>query len=208
MAASRFRTYVGVLGALALMFATASPVAANDTNGGIFVHAIDLRPRNGAAEGIGAGIEAALVPWKGTRYMDCPSGCIQGPYQPVYFGVGAFATHSTGTDADTRRDLYGLSVSIGLGKGPTDWFIPFCDVGLDARVVNTISADSVSADGVHHLGPTIGADVRVGVLGLVGDRLMYAVSASYLGAVAPGTGDNAGGLLLQASIGWRFWPGR
>jgi hypothetical protein len=92
---------------------------------------------------------------------------------------------------------------MGLGKGPTEWFVPFGDVGLDALVVNT-----VSADGVRHLGPTIGADVRVGVLGLLGNRLMYAVSASYLGAVAPGIGDNAGGVMLQASVGWRFWPGR
>ena len=43
---------------------------------------------------------------------------------------------------------------------------------------------------------------------MLGDRFMYAVSASYLGAVAPGTGDNAGGLLVQAAVGWRFWPGR
>lgn len=181
----------------------ASSAHANDTNGGVIVRAIDLRARNGVAEGIGAGVDAALVPWSGTKYMDCPSGCIQGPYQPVYFAVGAFATHGLGSDSDTRRDLYGLRASIGLGKGPTDWFIPFGAVGLDAMIV-----DTAFVDGTHALGPTIGADVRVGVLGMLGDRLIYAVSASYLGAVAPGAGDNAGGLMLEMSLGWRFWPGR
>lgn len=181
----------------------ASRAAANDTNAGVFVHASDMRPRDGVAEGVGAGVEAALVPWRGTRYMDCPSGCIQGPYQPAYAGVGAFVTHGVGSEPDTRRDLYRLRVSMGLGKGPTDWFIPFGAVGLDALVV-----DSVASDRTRHLGPTLGADVRVGVLGTIGDGLMYAVSASYLGAVAPGIGDNAGGLELELSIGWRFWPGR
>ena len=180
-----------------------SPAEANDTNGAVFVHAIDVQPQNGVAEGIGAGIEAALVPWSGTTHMDCPAGCIHGPYQPVYFGVGAFATHTLGTDADTRRDLYGLRASIGLGKGPNDWFIPFATIGLDGLIVNTVSSERA-----HHVRPTLGADVRVGILGMLGDRLMYAVSASYLGAVAPGTGDNAGGLVLEVAVGWRFWPGR
>jgi hypothetical protein len=196
------RTHVGNLAFVAVISA-ASPATANDTNAGVFVRAVDLRPQNGVAEGIGAGIEAALVPWSGTRFMDCPSGCIHGPYQPVYFGVGGFATHTRGTDSDTRRDLYGLRASIGLGKGPSDWFIPFGTLGLDALLVNTHSPDGMS-----DLGPTIGADVRVGVLGMVGDGCMYAVSASYLAAVAPGIGDNAGGLMLDVSVGWRFWPGR
>ena len=200
--------HVAFLGAFAVLLAT-SPVRANDTNAGVFVHAVDLRPQNDAAEGIGIGVEGALVPWSGTRFMDCPSGCIQGPYQPVYFGVGAFATRSVGGDTDTRRDLYGLRASIGFGKGPTDWFIPFGAIGLDALIVDTVSFDGTMSGGdTRDLGPTIGADVRAGVLGMLGDRLMYAVSASYLGAVALGTGDNAGGLMLEISVGWRFWPGR
>jgi hypothetical protein len=127
----------------------ASSAHANDTNGGLIVRAIDLRARNGVAGGIGAGVDAALFPWSGTKYMDCPSGCIQGPYQPVYFAVGAFATHSLGSDSDTRRDLYGLRASIGLGKGPTDWFIPFGAVS-SARTdlaAWTISVADTDTDG-------------------------------------------------------------
>lgn len=202
MFAPRSHTHVGFLFVLVAMLAS-TPAAANDTNGGVFMRGIDLRPRNAVARSVGVGVDAALVPWSGTRYMDCPSGCIHGPYQPVYFSVGAFATQSLGTESETRRDLYGLRASIGLGKGPRDWFTPFGAVGLDALVVNTHLGDGTS-----ELGPTIGADVRVGVLGMIGDGLMYAVSASYLGAVAPGSGDNAGGLVLDVTVGWRFWRGR
>jgi hypothetical protein len=176
--------------------------AGGDGNGGVFVHGTDLRPRNGVAESIGVGGDVAFTPWSGTKYMDCPSGCINGPYEPLYLGAGVFGTHTTGSDTDTRRDLYGLRASIGLGWGPRDWFIPFGTLGLDALVVNTNTQD-----GSHHLGPTLGADVRVGVLGMVGERFMYAVSAAYLGAVAPGTGDNAGGVMFEIAGGWRFWPG-
>jgi hypothetical protein len=185
-----------------VVVAASSPALAGDGNAGMFVHATDLRPRNGVAEGIGAGVDLAFTPWSGTKYMDCPAGCIAGPYEPVYFGAGAFATHTIGSDTETRRDLYGLRAAIGLGWGPKDYVIPFGTVGLDALVVNTNMSD-----GTHHLGPTIGADVRVGVLGMFGG-FMYAVSAAYLGAVAPGTGDNAGGLLVEIAGGWRFWPGR
>lgn len=190
---------VAISGVLAC-FASA-PAHADPSAGGVLVRAIELRPQHDVAISDGAGVDVALVPWQGIREEDCPSGCIETPYvNPLYLGVGAFGTVSRGDATQVRRDLYGVRVTAGGGWGPKPWLLGFVACDLDALDVQTNLPG-----GGHHGGPTLGADVRVGLLGQLGERFMYMVDASYLGAVAPGVGDNAGGLAIEIGVGWRFW---
>jgi hypothetical protein len=168
---------------------------------GVLVGAGEVPTHGDIARSYGAEIEAALVPFTGSRgcsCQDCETICVADAY-PYYFGVGAFGAISDGTVTKTRRDLYGLHGSAGLALKPARWFIPFITVGLDALYVDTELASDT-----HDRGVTLGADARAGVLGYLGAHAIYSVSVSYLGAVAPGVGDNAGGLSVWGAIGWRF----
>jgi len=192
-----------------ILASLASAATADDMNGGVLVRVITNRPLNGVATESGGDVELALVPWGGVDMERCAPhslspNCLSSQHyrNPLYLGLGAFVGFSNGTNADTRRDLYGVRVSSGLGSALTKWLVPFATIGLDALFVATDLPN-----GSHHRGPTLGIDVRAGILGTFGSSFMYSISASYLGAVAPGTGDNAGGLLLGVGLGWRLWQG-
>jgi hypothetical protein len=188
---------------LAFAMLAAAPVAADPANGGVLVRAIELRPQNAVAVSDGLGVDAALVPYRGIRQEDCPSGCISASYlNPLYLGLGAFVTKSRGDATMARRDLYGMRATFGAGFGWTPWLLGYAALDLDAMVVTTDLPG-----GGHHAGPTLGADVRVGIEGQLGSRTLYSIGVAYLGAVAPGTGDNAGGLQLEVALGWRLLDG-
>ena len=163
---------------------------------GALAGGLALLPRSDVPRAYGVAIEGALLPL--VSIEDCDDGACKSTIGP-YFGVSALAAVADGAPDRTRRGLYGLRLGAGLGWGRSVRFVPYATVGLDALVVTT-----TLPSGAANAGITLGADVRVGVLGQVGTRLLYQVGASYLGAVAPGIGDNAGGLVLQASLGWRF----
>lgn len=163
---------------------------------GALVGGLALLPRSDVPRAYGVAIEGALLPL--VSIEDCDDGACTSTIGP-YLGVSGLAAVTDGAPDRTRRGLYGLRLSAGLGWGRSVRFVPYATVGLDALVVTT-----TLPSGSDNAGLTLGADVRVGVLGQLGTRLLYQVGASYLGAVAPGVGDNAGGLVLQASLGWRF----
>lgn len=155
-------------------------------------------PRGDVARSEGAGVELAMMPQTTTRVDDCPAGCIVTPHtDPLWLGFGAFATIGEDTPGKARRNVYGMHPSVGFGWGPAQWLVGFATVGLDVLVVTTDVGDE------HHAGPTLGADLRFGLLGYLGKRFTYQLSGAYLAAVAPGVGDNAGGLVVQAALGWR-----
>lgn len=163
---------------------------------GALVGGLTLLPRSDVPRAYGVAIEGALLPL--VSIEDCDDGACSSTIGP-YLGVSGLAAVTDGAPDRTQRGLYGVRLAGGLGWGRSVRFVPYATVGLDALVVTT-----TLPSGSDNAGLTLGADVRVGVLGQLGTRLLYQVGASYLGAVAPGVGDNAGGLVLQASLGWRF----
>lgn len=163
---------------------------------GALAGGLALLPRSDVPRAHGVAIEGARLPL--VSIEDCDDGACTSTIGP-YLGVSGLAAVADGAPDRTRRGLYGLRLVAGLGWGRSVRFVPYATVGLDALVVTTTLPSGADTAGI-----TLGADVRVGVLGQLGPRLLYQVGASYLGAVAPGVGDNAGGLLLQASLGWRF----
>jgi hypothetical protein len=186
---------------LAVLVVCSTSALAKPLDLGVFVEAAELPAHDDDARSYGVGLEAALVPFtadRGCGCEDCDVIC-EPDTGPYYFGVGAVGARSDGTPDTTRRDLYGLHASAGLAVQPARWFIPFLTMGIDALYVDTELARGARARGI-----TLGADARGGVLGYVGAHGIYAVTASYLGAVTPGIGDNAGGLCVTAAIGWRF----
>jgi hypothetical protein len=183
-----------------LLFAPLPSARAKPLDAGVLLHGTETTAHDDVAPSYGIGIEAALLPLTADDVQDCPAGCIVTPHTgPYYFGVGAFARIADRSPNRTRRDVYGLHGAVGFGWSPTLWAIPFVTVGLDALIVSTALPGED-----RHVGPTLGVDGRAGVIGYLGSRIVYTIDASYLAAVAPGTGDNAGGLVLEASIGWRI----
>lgn len=164
---------------------------------GVTVGAAAVMPRDGVAGSYGATLEGSLLPL--TAYRDRLDGLGPRHIAPYYVSITAMMTRAERAPGRTAHDLYGLRGAAGFGWSPTRWIIPYAAVGLDALIV-----DSTSRDGRDDVGVTLGAEVRAGVLGYLGAHLVYNVSASLLGAVAPGPGDNAGGAVLQAALGWRF----
>jgi hypothetical protein len=187
------------IGAAIAVVAAPAGASADEGEYGILVQGTGVFPRGDVARSNGLGVEVAMMPQTTTRVEDCPAGCIvTRDTDPLWLGLGAFVTIGEDTPGEARRNLYGVHPSVGLGWGPAQWLVGFAAVGLDVLVVTTDVGDA------HYAGPTLGADARFGLIGYVGTHFTYQLSASYLAAVAPGVGDNAGGLLVQAALGWRL----
>ena len=73
------------------------------------------------------------------------------------------------------------------------------ELELDVLYMTTRVPDGDSARGT-----TLGLNAQAGFMGFLGKTWVYRVSGSYLGAIVPGTGDDLGGLVLQAGIGKFF----
>jgi hypothetical protein len=103
----------------------------------------------------------------------------------------------------TMRDIYDLSFGIALKPERTqgDVLIPFGAIGLDV-----LNVTSHVAGGETHRGTTLGLHARGGFMGYLTKQWIYTVSVTYLGAVVPGTGDDLGGLVLQAGLGVALDP--
>jgi hypothetical protein len=190
--------------ALLLLVAVGSVAEADDGDKprdlGVLVQPAIVFPNGGVARTYGGGVEAALLPYTALRVDDCPSGCIVTPDTgSTYLGAALFATATDAESGKIARQVYGLQISYGYGWHVTSWLIPYATIGLDPMVVS-----SRLLAGDRHTGMTLGASLRAGLLGYLGRHVVYSVTASLVGAIAPGVGDNAGGLVLQAAIGWRF----
>ncbi|HUS68354.1 MAG TPA: hypothetical protein VMZ28_27660 [Kofleriaceae bacterium] len=119
--------------------------------------------------------------------------------------IGGFGVLGQDVRGKTARDVYDLHVLVGLKTGGRSApLAAYGALGLDVLSVTTrLPEEEAGGDRVRR-GTTLGISAQLGALGRIGDRGLYRVSASYLGAIVPGTGDDLGGLVLQLALGARF----
>jgi hypothetical protein len=105
----------------------------------------------------------------------------------------------------TARDLYDLHMLVGLRTGGRRAALSaYGALGLDVlSVTSRLPVADAAGDRVRR-GTTLGIAAQLGALGELGDRGLYRVCASYLGAIVPGTGEDLGGRVLQLAVGARF----
>jgi len=134
------------------------------------------------ATSIGNGAEIRFLPGR-----DAITGSIGG-----YFALGK------ADGQKTMRDIYDFHVNIGYKRERSrgKQFIPFLSLGLDVLHMTTRVVDGPTLRGI-----TLGINAQLGVMGYLSKRWVYRVSGAYLGAIVPGTGDDLGGLVLQAGLG-------
>ena len=75
---------------------------------------------------------------------------------------------------------------------------------LSADIINFAAATSSFSKGETLRGTTLGVNAHAGLMGKVTGQWVYRASATYLGAIVPGTGDDLGGLVLQFGLGRTF----
>jgi hypothetical protein len=123
------------------------------------------------------------------------------PDDPITMSFGGYAALGRHDGGKDMRDVYTFGYDVAWQPGKHDTVLrPFLGVGLDVLWVN-----SRFADGSAPLrGTTLGVHARAGAIHSLSRRWLLQVSASYLGAIVPGTGDDLGGLVLQAGLGKTF----
>src|SRR5689334_17014189 len=78
----------------------------NEPAYGLLVEGTALVPRGDVARSVGGGLEAAMMPLTTRRVDDCPAGCIVTNHtNPLWLGVGAFATFGEDTPGQARRNV-------------------------------------------------------------------------------------------------------
>jgi hypothetical protein len=157
---------------------TPSPAFAGD-EGGIIIDATHILPREGVhagATGIGAEV----------RFLDTGE-CITG-------SIGGFATVGA-EGGPVRQDVLDVHFQVGMKPERMERFAPYLGVGLDVLHVTTHEMERSMR------GTTLGISGQAGVIGKVGDSMMFRATAGYLGAIVPGTGDDLGAWVLQLGIG-------
>jgi len=113
--------------------------------------------------------------------------------------LGGFVALGQREDGKNLRDIYDLHLNVGFKPEGTkrSLLIPFLSIGI-----NVLGMETRDEKGTNPLrGTTMGMNARAGIMGHLGDEWLYRVSASYLGAIVPGTGDDLGGLVLQVGVG-------
>lgn len=113
--------------------------------------------------------------------------------------IGGFVALGQNEDGKTLRDIYDFHFNVGLKPERTkkSLLIPYLSLGL-----NVLGMETRDEKGSNPLrGTTMGLNARAGFMGHIGGDWLYRVSASYLGAIVPGTGDDLGGLVLQVGVG-------
>jgi hypothetical protein len=102
----------------------------------------------------------------------------------------------------TLRDIYDFHVNVGVKKehDRDSHLVPYATLGLDVLYMATHEPQG-EGEMLTLKGTTLGVNAQVGFLGNIAGGFVYRASASYLGAVVPGTGDDLGGLVLQIGIG-------
>lgn len=141
-------------------------------------------PRGDVGESYGGGAEARMID----------------DVLTVGFGASALVGR---TPAARRRDVMDVYLNVGVRLCERCRALaPYTALGLDVLHVTT----SDPARSVR--GSTLGLSGHVGLMGRLGgdgdrDRgaWMWRASASYLGAIVPGTGEDLGGVTLSVAIG-------
>jgi hypothetical protein len=113
-------------------------------------------------------------------------------------GYGVFGRPATGIEA---RDIFDLHLIAGMTPASRSALLaPYAGVGLDVLSITTRDHDK----GKTARGTTLGVSAQAGLLARFADRGLLKASATYLGAIVPGTGDDLGGLVLQLAVGMAF----
>ena len=188
MSARTTRTTLSLAAATMLLATLFAPAHAGDPESALVVDTTMIEPlaeEGRVATSLGYGAEIRIMPNR-----ELITGSIGG-----YYALGQ------ADGGKTMRDIFDFHFNIGIkrerskGKG----LIPFMTFGLDV-----IHMTTRVVDGDTHRGVTLGINAQAGVLGYLSKRWVYRASATYLGAIVPGTGDDLGGLVLQAGIGRMF----
>jgi len=168
-----------------MLLAVATPARADQT--GLLIDGTLVKPIGGegrVAESSGAGGEIVMLPTS--------SWLIQ------IGGYGVFGRPATGVEA---RDIFDLHLIAGMTPASRSATVaPYAGVGIDILSITTRDHDK----GKTVRGSTLGVSAQAGLLGRFADRGLLKASASYLGAIVPGTGDDLGGLVLQLAVGMAF----
>jgi hypothetical protein len=180
------RATIFAASALALGMAASTARAGDDV--GVVVDATMIKPlgeEGRVSNSLGYGAEIRMMP-----HRECFTASIGG-----FFGLGQPEGEKT------MRDIYDFHFNIGLKteRSRDSRLIPFVSIGLNVLYMTTHEPDDRKLRGT-----TLGLNARAGVMGHLTERWIYRVSGSYLGAIVPGTGDDLGGLVLQAGIGKMF----
>jgi len=157
-----------------------APAIADDESAAIIVDATKIMPRGGVHAGAtGMGIELRFVPDD-----ECMTGSIG--------GFAAFGDEGL----PMRRDVLDVHFQIGFKPERPGKIAPYVGVGLDVLHVTSHEMDRSLR------GTTLGLSAQGGVIGPIGDTLVYRATVGYLGAIVPGTGDDLGGVMLQLGLGF------
>lgn len=113
-------------------------------------------------------------------------------------GYGVFGRPATGVEG---RDIFDLHLQVGMTPASRSATLaPYACLGIDILSITTRDHDK----GETARGTTLGVSGQGGVLGRIGQRGLVKASATYLGAIVPGTGDDLGGLVFQLAAGMAF----
>jgi len=171
---------------LLLLAGAAAPAAAGgDEGAALIVQGTMMAPvgeKGRVADSYGWGAEVRVV-----------------PDDPITMSFGGYAVVGQPDGDKQMRDVYSFVYDIGWQPGKMRSFRPFLAVGLD---VLWVTSRTPGEDALR--GTTLGLHARTGIVHAISERWMAQVTASYLGAIVPGTGDDLGGLVLQAGIGKTF----
>jgi len=121
------------------------------------------------------------------------------PDDPMTMSFGGYAAIGQPDHGKEMRDVYTFCYDVAWTPGKHASVRPFIGAGLDILWVTTRIPDREQQRGT-----TLGLHARAGVVHALSKRWLIQASASYLGAIVPGTGDDLGGLVLQAGIGKTF----
>jgi len=122
-------------------------------------------------------------------------------HEPLTISIGGYYGLGQHDGGKTMRDIYDFHFDVGFKTEHSrgKHLVPYLTVGLDVLHMTTRIPDDAT-----HRGITLGLNAQAGFLGHISKHWIYRVSGSYLGAIVPGTGDDLGGLVLQAGIGKIF----
>ena len=183
------RTFL--VAALSVLALAALPARAAADDAALMANATMVKPLGGdgrVTESRGAGGEIVMLP------------------DNMIVQIGGFGVIGQHIPGKTARDLYDLHLMVGLlAGGRRASLSPYGALGIDVLSMTTrLPETDAPPDDRIRRGTTLGISAQLGALGRIGDRGLFRVSASYLGAIVPGTGDDLGGLVLQLALGARF----
>ncbi len=168
---------------LAAVLALAAPAVADDDLA-LLATGAWMMPRGEVGESIGGGAEARMAD------------------DHVTLGFGASVLVGR-MPAERRRDVMDVNFNVGLLLCERcESISPYTGIGLDILHITTHEPTRSVR------GSTLGLSGHLGLMGRIGDddddAWMWRATATYLGAIVPGTGEDLGGVTLSFAVGKRI----